>query len=120
MNFSFDRQWDSGEWGPCSTSCEIGEQSKPVYCKAVRPDGVSFVTSDSKCLETYRIKPQYIRSCNENVKCPEWETTEWSKVRFDSQCKFYEGTVIISIILNQYLNINKQEDFLRKTKHSQL
>ncbi|CAG2227027.1 PAPLN [Mytilus edulis] len=72
-------QWESGEWGPCSSSCGLGEQSKPVFCKAQRSDGFNFVTNEAKCLEAYPIKPVYMRSCNDHVKCPEWQTTAWSK-----------------------------------------
>ena len=80
--FYYHSQWDSGEWGPCSTSCDIGDQSKPVFCRAFREDGSSFETSDQKCLETYKVKPRYIRSCNDDIRCPEWETTDWSRVRY--------------------------------------
>ncbi|XP_052057673.1 papilin-like isoform X2 [Mytilus californianus] len=72
-------QWDNGEWGPCSSSCGLGEQSKPVFCRAYRSDGFNFVTNDAKCLEAYPIKPVYMRSCNDHVNCPEWQTTVWSK-----------------------------------------
>ncbi|CAC5396232.1 unnamed protein product [Mytilus coruscus] len=72
-------QWDNGEWGPCSSSCGLGEQSKSVFCRAYRSDGFNFVTNDAKCLEAYPIKPVYMRSCNDHVNCPEWQTTAWSK-----------------------------------------
>ncbi|XP_033735426.1 papilin-like isoform X3 [Pecten maximus] len=76
-------QWTPGEWGTCSTTCDIGDQVKQVTCMAVGEDGASRSVSDDLCVRAYGQKPKYIRSCNEEVACPQWTSSGWSKCTAD-------------------------------------
>ncbi|XP_021340999.1 papilin-like isoform X4 [Mizuhopecten yessoensis] len=76
-------QWALGDWGTCSTTCDIGDQVQQVTCVAVGEGGRSRPVSDDLCIKAYGRKPEYIRSCNEEVACPQWTSTGWSKCTAD-------------------------------------
>lgn len=77
----FDREWELGDWGPCSSSCDIGDQLQDVTCVSTDPRGRTVTVDDQKCIQLYRRKPEYRRSCNENIPCPYWTPVEeWSSV----------------------------------------
>ncbi|XP_062596568.1 papilin-like [Saccostrea cucullata] len=71
-------KWKLGDWGPCSSSCDIGDQIQSVQCVSVDPRGQSVPVEDAQCIQLYGQKPEYRRSCNENVPCPYWTAMEWS------------------------------------------
>ena len=80
-------QWRPGTWGPCSTTCELGIQTQQVSCMAVYDDGTMKIVDDELCINQYKSKPQYRRSCNEEVSCdrsadlPRWRFSAWSQVK---------------------------------------
>ncbi|XP_062568471.1 papilin-like, partial [Saccostrea cucullata] len=71
-------EWKLGDWGPCSSSCDIGDQKQSVQCVSGDPRGESLTVEDAQCIQLYGQKPEYRRSCNENVPCPYWTAMEWS------------------------------------------
>jgi hypothetical protein len=40
-----------------------------VFCEAVYNDSYTKPVDDEQCLNQYRMKPQYRRSCNDGVPC---------------------------------------------------
>ncbi|XP_053376969.1 papilin-like [Mercenaria mercenaria] len=76
-------RWQVGEWGPCSKSCELGDQVQHVFCEAVYDDSTTNQVDDELCLNQYRAKPQYRRSCNDGVSCrghsAMWMFSKWSQ-----------------------------------------
>ncbi|KAL4238993.1 A disintegrin and metalloproteinase with thrombospondin motifs 9 [Mactra antiquata] len=69
-------RWQIGSWGPCSRTCELGDQVQQVYCESVYENGTTTTVNDEKCLLQYRAKPQYRRSCND-IPCIS-ETFTWA------------------------------------------
>ncbi|KAK3581414.1 hypothetical protein CHS0354_016275, partial [Potamilus streckersoni] len=72
-------RWQPGEWGSCSSSCDLGEQVQEVVCQAVTEEGSTTVVRDDQCYKEYGTKPEYVRSCNEDFPCPKWSFTVWSE-----------------------------------------
>jgi hypothetical protein len=86
------REWKLGDWGLCSSSCDIGDQLQSVTCVSTDPSGRSVPVADDRCEQVHGQKPEYRRSCNENVPCPFWTTLEWSSVSDSvrgSDCSLY-------------------------------
>ncbi|XP_078313590.1 uncharacterized protein LOC111130469 isoform X3 [Crassostrea virginica] len=77
-------EWKLGDWGPCSSSCDIGDQVQRVSCVRTDPRGQSMLVSEDKCTQAVGQKPEYRRSCNENIPCPFWTPLEWSSC--DVEC----------------------------------
>lgn len=73
-------EWKLGDWGPCSSSCDIGDQVQRVSCVRTDPRGQSVLVAEDKCTQAVGQKPEYRRSCNENIPCPFWTPLEWSSV----------------------------------------
>uniref|UniRef100_K1PKN2 Papilin n=1 Tax=Magallana gigas TaxID=29159 RepID=K1PKN2_MAGGI len=77
-------EWELGDWGPCSSSCDIGDQLQDVTCVSTDPSGRTVTVDDQKCIQLYGRKPEYRRSCNENIPCPYWTPVEeWSSCNKD-------------------------------------
>ncbi|XP_052766205.1 uncharacterized protein LOC128207366 isoform X2 [Mya arenaria] len=72
-------RWQVGRWGACSTSCDIGDQVQDVFCEAVLGDNSTRRVDNEQCLFRFQAKPQYRRSCNEDVSCPMWMHSAWGK-----------------------------------------
>nr|XP_022333272.1 uncharacterized protein LOC111130469 isoform X4 [Crassostrea virginica] len=77
-------EWKLGDWGPCSSSCDIGDQVQRVSCVRTDPRGQSVLVAEDKCTQAVGQKPEYRRSCNENIPCPFWTPLEWSSC--DVEC----------------------------------
>ena len=59
--------WKTGDWLPCSESCNGGVQMRTVSCVN---------NHIGECLPSK--KPEESRSCS-NIPCPEWSVSTWSK-----------------------------------------
>lgn len=80
------RRWQSSAWGPCSRTCDLGEQVKDVYCVAVMGNNSTRRVDDDQCYKQYQTKPEYRRSCNDGVSCSTdrdtamWIHSAWGQV----------------------------------------
>lgn len=78
------RYWEASAWSPCSRSCDLGEQVKEVYCVAQMGDNSTKRVDEENCYKQYGTKPEYQRSCNDEVPCTVgvmWMFSGWGQVR---------------------------------------
>jgi hypothetical protein len=70
---SFD--WLVSEWGQCSATCGMGEQTRTYTCIT----GSGHIVEDSECEENVGTAPPTTQSCDSGVECEdEWALGEWS------------------------------------------
>ncbi|KAK2168208.1 hypothetical protein LSH36_19g03030 [Paralvinella palmiformis] len=74
--------WEVGSWGPCSTTCDRGQQTRTVECKQRVSKAVQLSVSATRC--QHLRKPSIVKACNEDKLCVRWEVGDWSKC--SSEC----------------------------------
>ncbi|XP_047474105.1 uncharacterized protein LOC125028674 [Penaeus chinensis] len=71
--------WMPGEWGPCSVSCGIGVQTRPLLCKQQVSPNFIMMVPEGACLSPPTVSTSQV--C-EMGRCPsaspEWEASAWS------------------------------------------
>ncbi|XP_052272181.1 papilin-like isoform X2 [Dreissena polymorpha] len=72
-------RWQVGRWSECSQSCDLGEQTQDVFCESVLHNNTTRVVDDVECLKVFSMRPEYQRSCNEDVPCPMWRHSKWGE-----------------------------------------
>ncbi|GFX18024.1 ADAMTS-like protein 1 [Trichonephila clavipes] len=80
--------WATGKWGPCSVTCGVGVQSRPVFCVQGGPNGSRIDVKSEFCP---RHKPLTERSCSVE-ECPRWFQGPWSPVRILKQFDYCSVT----------------------------
>ncbi|XP_072250752.1 A disintegrin and metalloproteinase with thrombospondin motifs 16 [Leuresthes tenuis] len=68
--------WSVGEWGGCSQSCGVGEQTRQVQCVQKTSQTNVDVQTDSRCAESLPVRRQ---ACNTHSCPPVWTTGPWSQ-----------------------------------------
>uniref|UniRef100_H3ALS1 Papilin, proteoglycan like sulfated glycoprotein n=1 Tax=Latimeria chalumnae TaxID=7897 RepID=H3ALS1_LATCH len=67
--------WKTGEWGPCSTTCGGGSQSRSVYCVSYDGRGSQGVVDDTEC-STFSERPHSQQICSLR-QCAAWTVGPW-------------------------------------------
>lgn len=71
--------WMPGEWGPCSVSCGIGVQTRPLLCKQQVSPNFIMMVPEGACLTPPTVSTSQV--C-EMGRCPsaspEWDASAWS------------------------------------------
>ncbi|XP_043934338.1 A disintegrin and metalloproteinase with thrombospondin motifs 17 isoform X2 [Protopterus annectens] len=73
-------RWETGSWGPCSSSCGKGQQRREVICIHQLQNGTYVNTRDTYCAGT---KPTSVQNCEGRDCISVWEASEWSKCSTD-------------------------------------
>ncbi|KAH0620670.1 hypothetical protein JD844_021343 [Phrynosoma platyrhinos] len=71
------KRWKSGDWGPCSATCDGGTQTRSVYCVSYNGHGSQDVVDDAECAVLTE-KPRSTQPCNMR-QCATWATGPWSE-----------------------------------------
>uniref|UniRef100_H3ALS2 Papilin, proteoglycan like sulfated glycoprotein n=1 Tax=Latimeria chalumnae TaxID=7897 RepID=H3ALS2_LATCH len=69
------KRWKTGEWGPCSTTCGGGSQSRSVYCVSYDGRGSQGVVDDTEC-STFSERPHSQQICSLR-QCAAWTVGPW-------------------------------------------
>lgn len=69
--------WKIGEWGPCTTTCGGGTQTRSVYCVTYEGRSSQQAVSDAEC-NAFTEKPPTQQVCNLRA-CAKWNTGPWTQ-----------------------------------------
>ncbi len=85
-------RWLTKEWGVCNVDCGEGSQSREVVCmwedlllSESHSEGADSAGADVAVVEDSMcrgegVKPSLLTTCHVPYTCPQWHTTDWSKV----------------------------------------
>ncbi|KAG8560917.1 hypothetical protein GDO81_015183 [Engystomops pustulosus] len=71
------KSWKVGEWGPCTTTCGGGTQTRSVYCVTYEGRAAQQAASDAECT-AFVEKPATQQVCNLKA-CAKWNTGPWTE-----------------------------------------
>ncbi|XP_056403044.1 papilin isoform X2 [Hyla sarda] len=71
------KSWKVGEWGPCTTTCGGGTQTRSVYCVTYEGRASQQAVNDAECT-AFTEKPATQQVCNLRA-CAKWNTGSWTQ-----------------------------------------
>ncbi|CAL1289206.1 unnamed protein product [Larinioides sclopetarius] len=104
--------WATGKWGPCSVTCGVGVQSRPVFCVQGGPNGSRIDVKSEFCP---RHKPLTERSCSVE-ECPRWFQGPWSPCSVTCGEGIQTRAVVCRDTKNQYSELCDTNEMPRPQK----